>query len=130
MFIGVQRSLVFCVLLFRVWNALWCFVVYTLLILSSFFVVLYLPCFPLYILFSAYLKLSLIYALCYCRILCYIFYRYGNCYGIVLYISGCVNRSGIVKSCVICFCVWNALWYFGISCYIFSICVEFILYAS
>ena len=30
---------------------------------------------------------------------------------------------------VIFFCVCNALWYCGFSCYIFSACVEFVLYA-
>ena len=37
----------------------------------------------------------------------------------VLYFSACGTRSGIVEFRVIFFCVWNALWYCGISCYIF-----------
>ena len=41
----------------------------------------------------------------------------------VLYFSACLTRSSIVEFCVIFFCVWNVLWYHGISCYIF-LCVE------
>ena len=34
--------------------------------------------------------------------------------------SGYGTRSGILECCVIIFCVWNALCYYGIPCYKFS----------
>ena len=91
----MERALVFCVIFFRVCNALWYFVLYFSMCVtfsgivccifprvkcalvfcviyfpffSSICVLLYLACFPLFFSLSDCLKLSLIYALCYCRI--------------------------------------------------------------
>ena len=46
----------------------------------------------------------------------------GMCSGIVqlrVHFFACGRRSSIVELRVIFFCVWNALWYCGILCYIF-----------
>ena len=43
----------------------------------------------------------------------------GTLFGVVLYFSVCGKRSHIVDSCVQSFRMWNALWYWGILCYIF-----------
>ena len=79
-------------------------------------------------------------ALWYCVILCYIFMHVEQSlvlWNLMLYLSVSRTHSGIlnffvtlsvcgtcyslVELCVIFFCVWNALWYWVISCYIFSL---------
>ena len=55
---------------------------------------------------------------------CVLFMLYACCKKIkikkiVLYLSACGTFSGIVEFGGIFFRVWNALWYCGISCYIF-----------
>ena len=80
--------------------------------------------------------------LSYCGFLCYICLRLelalvlwnvvlylsarGTClvlWNILLYLSVCGTRSGIVEFLVIFICMWNALWYCRILCYIFP-CIE------
>ena len=91
-FLCVERALVFCVIFYCVWNALWYIVFYIFLLLSSFCVLFYLPCFPL-IFFPRFFETIL------------------DIYVLVF-----------VEFCSIFFRVWNALYYCGISCYIFSAC--------
>ena len=141
----VEHALVISVAVFHVWNALWYFVLNVLLFLSSFHVVLYLPWFTLFFVFSASLKLSLMYTLWYCGILCYIYSHFEraliflkflwyceiSCYifprveralvlwDFLLYLFSCEMHSCIADFCVIFFCVWNARRYCGIFCYFF-----------
>ena len=62
---------------------------FLIMIFSLFCVVIYLPCFPFVFPFKLVWK--------------YFWFA----------------RSGVVEFCVIFLCVWNVLWYCGISCYIF-----------
>ena len=174
-FLCVERALVFCVVFFHVWNALWYFVLYfsacgtcscvlfciflrvehALIFCVKFFCVLNVlwyfcyifPCveralifFAVYFLcvefgrvfcvvyltaiafifccniitslsinsFSVCLKLSLVSAVCYSEISCYIFPRKERAlvlWNFVLYSSTLGTRTGIVKFCSVFFCV-------------------------
>ena len=125
---GTRSDIVeFFVIFFCVWNALWYCVIF-------------------YCVFNM---------LSYCGVLRYIFLRVERAlvlWSFVLYVSMYGMRSGIVDFCVIFstfgtgsgiaefraiyFCVWNVLWYCGISCYIYLrlerslVLCNFVLYFS
>ena len=126
-FLLVERDLVFCVIYFPDFLFILCCIIPTLISLSLFF-------------FSACLKLSLIYALFTCGILCYIFLRlkrawyfetfgyiFSACVVFVMYTCYYKDKKTSEKQeniccifpwverylifCVIWFRMWNALWY-------------------
>ena len=128
---GTRSGIVeFRVVFFRVWNALCYCVIYIFACGTRSDIVE-----------SCVIFFRLCKALWYCGISYYIFLcvecalvLWNFCYifllvecalvlwNFILYFSACVTCSGIVEFHVIFVCVWNALWYCVISCYISSMC--------
>ena len=100
-----KRSGILCYLFFAFLFIL-CWIIPTLISPKSFF--------------SSCLKLYLIYALWYCRIMSYIFAcgTHSSLWNLMLYFSACGTHSGIVECCVVFFWLRNILLYCGILCYI------------
>ena len=106
-FLCVERALIFCVILFYVWNALWYFVLYFSTCGTRSGILSYI--FP-------HVEHALVF--------CVIFFRVWNpLWYSVLYFSACGTWSGffvlyfmrVERSLVFCFKifrVWNVIWYF------------------
>ena len=122
----VERTLVYCVICFHVWNVLWYFVLY----ISACGMCSGIFCYIFYMWNALWYFFFYFYA-CGMRsgIVCYILLHVERALFFVLYFSTCGIRSGIVDLRVIFFHVWNALWYFVLYIFLLfsSFCVELYL---